>query len=288
MLNPRRLAWLGLLSLGAASFALARSPQTTTPSTEDRLEALAETYEDHTGSRVVFVGTDLPEGEYHDTMLPLDPERRVLALEHAIAEARKLPRGYLGAIGLEAVGIFEATISDEGDGFRPFNEHYQGYVYYGIWNGHNGIAAAYYTDEQLPLTFHHEVFHHVDGTHAGSTTYRPHFASDDERFAAAISGEEPYPAPTLSEEDRAALEALAEGWLLEDAVGDYASKSAGEDQAETARYFMTTLPDALLQVVDQPELPGSQRILHVIHQYEAAVPEDGPGFDWFVDVALGR
>ena len=50
---------------------------------------------------------------------------------------------------------------------------------------------------------------------------------------------------------------------------------------------MTTLPDALLQVTSKPNLPGSQRMLHVLAQYRKAVP-NGPSLSWFVDVALGR
>jgi hypothetical protein len=85
----------------------------------------------------------------------------------------------------------------------------------------------------------------------------------------------------------AALRKLSKGQALEKAVSSYAEKSVGEDKAETARYLMTTLPDALVQMATRPELLGSQRMLHVLHKYGQAVP-DGPGVEWFVSVALGR
>jgi hypothetical protein len=50
---------------------------------------------------------------------------------------------------------------------------------------------------------------------------------------------------------------------------------------------MIRLPDAIVQLIDAPELAGSQRILHVLKEYERSVP-DGPRLDWFVDVALQR
>ena len=70
-------------------------------------------------------------------------------------------------------------------------------------------------------------------------------------------------------------------------MSKYAAKNEDEDQAETARYFMTTLADSLVQVMEQPSLPGSQRILGLLDRYRAA-GSPGPGTDWFVDVALGR
>jgi S1-C subfamily serine protease len=75
--------------------------------------------------------------------------------------------------------------------------------------------------------------------------------------------------------------------VLQNALGKYASKNDQEDQAETARYFMTNLADALVQTVESPKLPGSQRILHGLQLYrEAGSP--GPGIDWFVDLSLKR
>lgn len=68
-------------------------------------------------------------------------------------------------------------------------------------------------------------------------------------------------------------------------MSKYAAKNENEDQAETARYFMTTLADSLVQVMEQPDLPGSQRILDLLERYRAA-GSPGPGVDWFVDLAL--
>ena len=240
------------------------------------------------GARLVFDAAELPAGSYHDVMVPLPAERRVAAARIALAEVHKYPAGYLGDLGLGAIGVFAACVSKQGDGFRPYDKALGGYRYYGIWNGKDGIAAAYYGDQQLPLTLHHEIFHHVDGTALGRGA-REHSSDDDARFTLAIAGLEPYAAPVLSVADRAALGKLARGVTLEDAVSDYAAKSPGEDQSETARHFLTELPDALLQVATQPRLAGSQRMLHVMSEYAAALPGGGgPGFAWWVEVALGR
>jgi S1-C subfamily serine protease len=175
------------------------------------------------------------------------------------------------------VGLFAAVGSVRDDGFHTFDEGLGGYAYYGMYNGSDAVIGAHYTDGQLPLTLHHEWFHHLDATNGSRT--------DDTRFAAALSADDAYAAPALTAADRVSLERRSGGAVLRGAVGDYASKSAGEDQAETARYLHSHLPDALLQVVERPGLAGSQRMLHVIAEQEAAT---GAGFDWLVDVALDR
>ena len=76
--------------------------------------------------------------------------------------------------------------------------------------------------------------------------------------------------------------------MLEDVVSDYCKKNPTEDKAETARYFMSNLADSLVQAATRPELAGSQRILHVLGKYKQALASDGPGVDWFVQLALGR
>jgi hypothetical protein len=136
------------------------------------------------------------------------------------------------------------------------------------------------------LTFHHEIFHHIDSTRRGEN-HVWHLTSDDVVFQAAVSGRSRYAAPALAADELAALRGRAEGYTLQDAVSGYAAKNSREDQAETARHLMTSLPDSLVQAIEQPELAGSQRILHVLREYEQAVPH-GPSFEWFVDVALGR
>src|SRR5262249_19788227 len=129
-------------------------------------------------------------------------------------------------------------------------------------------------------------FHHVDATRAGKTDVAR--LRRDERFQAVLRGKDRYPALSLSAEDLAALRRRARGVVLEDAVSAYARKNIGEDKAETARYLMSHLPDALLQAGTRPELAGSQRLLHVLRSYEQAAPGGGPGVAWFVGVALGR
>lgn len=252
----------------------------------DGVTALCRAFQDYSGANLVFEARDLPPGKYHDRMPSLSPARRLQAAKILLAEVRKLPPGYLGALGLKVVGAFDRCVSARGDGFRPYDAAAGGYRYYGIWNGENAVACAYYSDGQLPLTFHHEVFHHVDATEAGRTDADR--LRRDERFGAAVGGTARYPAPAVPAVDLAALESRARGELLEGAVGRYADKNQAEDKAETARYLMSHLPDALTQVVRRPGLAGSQRLLHVLAKYQQAVAGGGPDFNWFVGAALGR
>lgn len=253
---------------------------------EDSLPQLEKAFRDYSGSRLVFVAKDLPEGAYHDRMPSLNDAGRLRAARIALHEIRKLPPRYLEKMGLKAVGLFSACVSNQGDGFRPYDETLKGYRFFGIYNGKNALAAAYYSDTQMPSTLHHEIFHHVDATLHGQTRYTVNFVRD-ERFQAVLSGEEHYPALRLEEADLAALRKLSKGQILEKAVSSYAEKSVGEDKAETARYLMTALPDALVQMATRPELTGTQRMLHVLYKYAQAIP-DGPDAAWFVSVALGR
>ena len=253
---------------------------------KESLPQLEKAFLDYSGSRLVFAAKDLPKGTYHERMPPLNEEGRLRAARIALREIRKLPPRYLEKMGLKAVGIFAACVSHQGDGFRPYDEQLEGYRFFGIYNGKNALAAAYYSDVQLPTTLHHEIFHHVDATLRGETKYTANFVRD-ERFQAALAGEKRYQALRFLEADLTALRKLSKGLVLERAVSSYAEKSVGEDKAETARYLMTTLPDALVQMATRPELPGTQRLLHVLHKYAQAIPE-GPTVSWFVSVALGR
>ncbi len=247
----------------------------------DELATLRGEFATRTGSTLVFARAELPDGAWYDRMPTLDRAHQLAAARILVDEAGHYPAGWLGKLGLERVGVFAALVSEHGDGFRPYDDDWGGYLYYGLWNGGHAIAAAYYTDGQLPLTFHHEVFHHLDG-HAGGTS----FTDDDARFAQAIAGTAPYPAMAVSAADRAALAARAEAPLT-GAVGDYAAKGAGEDQAETARWLHSHLATGLWQAAARPDLAGSQRILHVLAEYTAAGP-GGPDGAWLVDLALGR
>jgi S1-C subfamily serine protease len=263
------------------------------------VDALGREFQAYSGARLVFTREALPPGTYHDIM-PALPEARVSqAALIALREVKKYPRGYLGRIGLEAVGVFAGCASRGGDGYREWDPKLGGYRYYGIWSG-RAVAAAYYTDEQLPLTLHHEVFHHVDASGTGKGPSREVFAADDARFQDAVEGRQPYTALRLAAGDLQALKKMGRGWVLREAVSDYAAKNPGEDQAETARYLMSALPDALVQMAQQPSLAGSQRLLHVLDEYRASIapgasahshpPVGGVGPDaaWFVAVALGR
>jgi S1-C subfamily serine protease len=118
--------------------------------------------------------------------------------------------------------------------------------------------------------------------------YHKFYESDDARWKRAIALLEPYPAPVIADADLRVLARRAAGVRLEHAVSSYASKHVGEDQAETARWLLTHLPDALLQVATKPHLPGSQRLLHVMAELHDAPAAGGPGIEWWVDVAVGR
>jgi hypothetical protein len=253
----------------------------------DPVRELQNAFEEYSGARLVFSAEDLPAGHYHDAMPSLSPNGQRRAAEIAVREIHKLPAGYLHAIGLQAVGIFQACVSLDGDGFRPYDEKLKGYRYYGIWNGKNALAAAFYSEQQLPLTLHHEIFHHVDSTLHARTDVDANLRHD-ERYQAIAAGKRPYEAAAVAADDLRALQKVSRGAVLETLVSEYARKNPGEDKAETARYLMSNLPDALVQVATRPELPGSQRLLHVLHKYEQAPASDGPALAWFVNVALGR
>src|SRR5207253_2491424 len=96
-----------------------------------------------------------------------------------------------------------------------------------------------------PLTLHHEIFHQVDAKRADGDGDAP---NRDERFKQILDGKTVYKAAALTRGEKASLDKIAGGHLLEDVVGDYCKKSPGEDKAETARWLMSHLPDALLQV----------------------------------------
>jgi hypothetical protein len=276
------------LSAGLALALLAFAPLPV-PTREPRPESLTQlqkAFHDYCGARLVFVAKDLPEGTYHDVMPSLDEPGQLRAARIALREIRKLPPRYLEKMNLKVLGIFAACVSHQGDGFRAYDESLGGYRFFGIYNGKDALAAAFYSDAQLPTTLHHEIFHHVDATLRGETKHTRNFTRDD-RFQAAVLGEERYMALRIAEADLAALRKRSSSRVLEKSVSKYAEKSVGEDKAETARYLMTALPDALVQMATRPELAGSQRLLHVLHKYQQAIP-DGPGVEWFVSVALDR
>ncbi|MEO1614899.1 MAG: hypothetical protein AAFV88_03560 [Planctomycetota bacterium] len=254
---------------------------------EKLLQQLQAEFSDYSGAEIVFARDDLPPGKYHDVLQPLEVGRRASALKACVAEAKRYPPGFLGDMGLHTVGVFAVCVSkSSGPTNRPFDRQLGGYRYFGVYNGSNAIAIAMYTEGQLALTFHHEVFHHVDSTVDGITESWQ-LSSDDAFYRAAVAGTRRYSAPPVTPQDLAALKKKRLGMVLKDTVSEYAATNVREDQAETARHFMSLTADSLVQCIEQPELPGSQRILHVIGEYEQAI-KGGPGFDWFVDVALER
>jgi len=271
----------------AALLALFLLPQAPLPSDAQHLAQPdpVAAFEDWTGARLVFLRRQTPSEVLYATTPTLSPERRRRAAEILSQHAQNYPKGAFKKMGLTTVAVFAGCGDPEGDGFRPWVDSLNGYRYFGRWHAVGAIAACYYDDGQLPLTFHHEVFHHIDATRGGKTDY-VHFNEDDERFAAAFTLREAYPALPLDERMIASLREVAEGSVLEEAVGDYAQKSAGEDQAETARWFQTNLADGLLQAALRPGLAGSQRILHLLGEYQKASAAMSPA--WFVAVALGH
>ncbi len=242
-------------------------------------------FEAWTGSRLVFTRKEAPPQVLYATTPALSPERRIEAARILARHARNYPQGLFGKLGLKTVAVFAGCGDPEGDGFRPWVEALNGYRYFGRWHAVGAIAACFYDDGQLPLTFHHEVFHHLDATSVGGTDY-DHFTDDDDRFSEAVAGTKRYAALKLDPDTIKALRDVSTGDVLEEAVADYAQKSPGEDQAETARWLQTHLADGLLQAALRPELAGSQRILHLFKEYRSASPS--LSIAWFVDVALAR
>lgn len=262
---------VALFAFGSPAFG---SPES--PSPEARFESW-------TGARLVFTRDDAPSEVLYATTPELSWERRRQAAEILEREARHYPRHLFRKIGLHTIAVFDGCGDPHGDGFRPWIESLGGYRYFGRWDAVGAIAACYYDDGQLPLTFHHEVFHHLDATRNHKLDYR-YFTMDDRRFREAVDGTRRYRPITIGAEARQTLVALSTGKVLEDAVGRYASKSAGEDQAETARWLQSNLADGLLQAADRPELAGSQRILHLLEVYRSASPS--LSVDWWVAVAV--
>ncbi len=281
------------LAVGQAFFTVAgcvaeesENPELVSEKTPS-LESLLREFRDYSGAELVFHRDDLPEGRYHDVLKPLPDSRKSTAAAICLEEAKMYPPRFFHEVGLKAVGVFAACASKTtSDRSRPFDKQLGGYRYFGVYNGNDAVAAAFYSDGQLALTFHHEFFHHVDST-VGGITDPWQLSSDDAFYQAAISGRKPHAAPPIAGEDLISLRDRCIGFTLRDAVSEYASKNSREDQAETARHLMSMLPNSLVQTIDQPELAGSQRILHVLLEIENSVP-DGPGFGWFVDVALQR
>src|SRR5688500_11881637 len=76
----------------------AAEPPTKSPSLAD----LCTAFRDYSGATLVFRAEDLPPGQYHDRMPPLDAAGQLKAAEVALAEVKKLPKGYLKAIGLKS------------------------------------------------------------------------------------------------------------------------------------------------------------------------------------------
>jgi hypothetical protein len=236
--------------------------------------------------RLVFEREDLPPGRYHDIMPVLSSAYRWKAAAILIGEAKKYPPQFLGRVGLKAIGVFDACAGEQSDARHVLDPELGGYRYYGIWNRSNACAIAYYTGRQLCLTFHHEIFHHIDAM-CNKATGSYDNPEVDRRYQVAIAGESRYSSPVIQPADLAALKHAGQGEVLEEAVSKYAAKNLREDHAETARYFMSHMADALSQIVERPELPGSQRILYCLGRYHEVL-KDGPDIDWFVDVALQR
>lgn len=240
-------------------------------------------FEAWTGARLVFTREATPREVLYATTPELSAARQKDAAAILYAHALHYPRDTFAKIGLRTVAVFAGCGDPEGDGFRPWIDELAGYRYFGRWHESGAIAACYYDDVQLSLTFHHEAFHHIDATAAGRTRYR-YYTDDDDAFTAAVTRQAPRPALSLDARTLAALAAVTTGEVLEEAVGQYAQKSQGEDQAETARWLQTHLADGLVQAATRSELAGSQRILHLFAEYEKAWPTMTT--DWFVGVAL--
>jgi len=240
--------------------------------------SLCRAFRDRTGVALVFDRAALPGRRWFPIMPALASAQAADAARLLLAEARRYPAGWLGRTGLTRIGVFAGLAARRDDGYRWWDDALGGYRYSGKWNGKDAIALGYYSDWQLIQTFHHELHHAID-TASG-------FGRDDARFRAAIDGTRRYPALVIPRDDLAQLEAWA-GWPLTSGATDYAARSPGEDQAETAAWMQQNLATALWQAAAHPEWAGSQRILHVLAEHRAA-PSPGPALGWWIDVALGR
>ncbi len=126
------------------------------------LDLLLAEFREYSGVKLVFQAGELPAGEYYDIMPELQDSERLAAAKIACREVQKYPPQYLGALKLKAIGIFRACVSRSNDGFHPYDKALAGYRYFGLYNQRDAVVAAYYSDDQLPLTLHHEIFHHID------------------------------------------------------------------------------------------------------------------------------
>ena len=162
-------------------------------------------------ARLVFDRNQLAPGDYYDRMPVLSAERRYEAAGICLAEVKKYPPGYLGQIHLKTIAVFAACVSKSGDGFHPYVAELNGYRYYGISNGAGGIAASDYSDRQLPLTFHHDIFHQVQAKCRSVVDATRHTNGQDSDHLYATVGERPYPPPAISSVDMAALKRNSQG-----------------------------------------------------------------------------
>lgn len=257
-----------------------------------KLEDLRKAFKGHTGIDLVFDVKELSKGKTYDKLPefdlndPQELDQRIKASEILLKEALKYPKGFLAKLDLQTFGVFKACVSLENDGFHAYDARYGGFLYYGLYNFEHGIVGAYYTDAQLPLTFHHEIFHAMD-VHRKGKKAEAHYEDDNTDFLRAYRGEAAYAALDISAKEISALQSKARGTVLQEAVSAYAAKSPDEDQADTWRHLLTNLPDCLLQAAQRPELPGSQRIIHVLKEAELSVA-NGPSLTWWIDVALER
>lgn len=283
MPSRSRFAVWSVLALALAPLPAAAAPPARPAPSDVSADAQAD-FEAWTGARLVFTRKATPSEVLYATTPELDAAGRRAAARILAEEARHYPRGALAAMGLKTVAVFAGCGDPDGDGYRPWVESLNGYRYFGRWHRVGAIAACYYTDSQLPLTFHHEVFHHIDASKGGETT-SAFFTEDDARFTDAVALTRPYPPLELDASTVKALRGVATGEVLEESVGKYSEKGAGEDQAETARWLQGHLADGLLQAAFRPELAGSQRVLHLLREYKKALPSLSTA--WFVSVALG-
>jgi hypothetical protein len=233
-----------------------------------------------TESNLLVSRKDLPSGLAYDTTVELTRAEQMPALRVLAEVVRQYPQGVFATINLRRMGLFGPCGDARGDGFRPWVEKLNGYRYFGRRTS-DGILVCRYSDSQMIHTFHHEVFHQVEAQVLEGNTRR-RIEEDDQRFERAISSLEPYPPLRFDDNAMALLREASTGVILEDAVSVYAQKSPSEDKAETAFWFQTHLADALLQAALRPELPGSQRILHILQLYQRASVE--LTLDWWLSV----
>lgn len=242
--------------------------------------------EAQSGAKVVYSIKELPEDDYFGLIGKLTEAKRLQGLSILAKEVAKYPKGYLKSVGVGYIGLVGECKITKKQGFFPDGGE-EGERYDGLWANNQTILLCLNDPADLAGTWHHEVFHAVDSTKKGDVDSDKHMETDNAAFKQAVALKKPYPAIKLSESELAELKKLTKRKVLRNRVSEYAASSEDEDQAETALYIFQHLPDSLIQMATQPNIGGTQRMLHVLAEYEQAskIPFNA---SWLLSLALAE